>query len=121
MKIIKIKDEIYYASIFVIPQSTNDQLIKYFKKKYNLTYERDNYMDAFYYMVSNDEAGIRDYYLIFNNFENSPRGITIFVHEIIHLAFAILKEIGMKFSGDSEEGFAYYTQNLTAKILEKLL
>lgn len=120
MKVIKIKDEIYHTHIFVIPKSNEDDLVKYFKKKYRMEYVHENDSDGIHFSVINVKQGIDHHYLIFDNFENSAVGIGIFNHELLHMVFNSLEVVGMKFSNDSEEAYTYFAGYLTEKILDKL-
>lgn len=38
-------------------------------------------------------------------------------HEVIHLAWDVFKEVGIKLSDDSEEAFTYYFQGIYSKML----
>lgn len=122
MKIIKIPDDIYHAKIFIINNANNDDLIKYFKRKYQFDYEPDNDFDAIHYRIENKTQGLKHNYILFlSKFNNTPEGIGILNHELLHLIYDVLQEVGMKYSGDSEEAYTYYFDYLTEKILNKLV
>jgi hypothetical protein len=122
MKVFKIPDNIYHAKIYIINKADNKSLIKYFKKQYAFAYEPDNDFDAMHYRVENKEKGIKHNYIIFlKKFANTPTGIGILNHELLHLINDVLEGVGMKNTGDAEEAYAYYFDYLTEKILNKLL
>jgi hypothetical protein len=121
MKPITISDQVYKADILIIPKYKPQEIIKYFRKTYGIEYEIDSFCDAMHYSLSQQDKGIIHHYLIFENFRNSPAGIALLSHEIFHLVCAIFRDIGMKFSEDSEEAFTYYLQYLTENILNKLI
>ena len=120
LKIIEIPDNIYNSTIFVIPEYKQEDLKKYFLKKYGIAYDETGY-DALHYSVINKTQGILHHYLLFEKFRNDIGGIGVFSHEISHLCFSVLRDAGMKFSDDSEEAYSYYIGYLTRIILEKLI
>ena len=120
MKIINIHDAIYEASIYVIPESTIAELVKYFKK-HGVEYKEGKDAEALHYKIVDPLKGLTYHYLIFEKFQNTPYGIAVLNHEIYHLHLSVLGERGLILSGDSEEAFAYYFQYLTEKILGKLI
>ena len=121
IKPIIIIDEVYKADIFIITQYTDKEIIKYFSKAYGVQYEIDNSFDAMHYSIEHKASGTIHHYLIFNKFKNSSAGIALLFHEVFHLVCAVFRDIGMKFSEDSEEAFTYYIQYLTKKILDKII
>lgn len=121
MKVIPIKDEIYHATIFVIPQSTEDELVKFFQKKYGVDYKHDNGFNGLHYTLSNDKQGFVHHFVIFTKFKNTTSGVSLSFHEIFHLVCSVLKEVGLSYSESSEEAYAYYISYLTKKVLEKLV
>lgn len=120
MKVIFIHDAIYEASISIIPKCTVAELVKYFKR-HGFDYAEGNDSEALHYKLIDPSKGQTYHYLIFEQFENTPRGIAVLVHEIDHLRLSILKERGLVLSDDSEEAFSYYLQYLTEKMLGKLI
>jgi hypothetical protein len=121
MKPIRIVDDIYHAHIYIIPKADKDELIKFFYKKYGITYKYDVGCAGMHYRVSNEAQGVDDHYLIFNCFKNTPEGIGIFNHEISHLVFSVLSISGLKYCKQSEEAYTYFLSYLTEKILDKLV
>ncbi len=47
-------------------------------------------------------------------------GLAILSHEIFHCAFFILNRIGIEYSSESDEAYAYFIQHLTKKIYENI-
>ena len=121
MKVYQITDNIYHATIFVIPEYDDKKLIRYFRKTFGHDYKPDNTIDGMHYALTNGETGVVAHYLIFKAFTNSSDGISLLFHEIYHLVCSIMREVGMVYSEDSEEAFSYYIQCLTKKILERLV
>jgi len=121
MKIMTIADPIYKAAIYIIPSYETDEIVKYFKKSYNIDYKVDNHCDAMHYSVEYKEAGTIDHFLIFKDFKNSVEWLAILSHEIYHLTHAVMREVGMILSEDSEEAFAYYGQYLMEQTLNKMV
>ena len=121
MKVYKIRDEIYRAEIYVIPQATEAELVRHFARKYGMEYKHDNGVSAFHYRISSPEAGITCDYLIFNSFQNTPEGIAELAHEMMHLVFSVLYRCGMELTESSEESFSYYCGYLTKKVLDKVI
>lgn len=121
LKVIKIRDDIYHAQIFVISRSTADQLKKYFKNKYKIEYKHDTGLCAFHYTIDNNILDFHHNYIIFPDFKNTPSGIGILNHELLHLVHDVMQIAGVKYSDDSEEAYTYYFDYLTEKILNKLV
>lgn len=121
MKIIPIDDDVYYAKIFIIPQCTHGDLVKYFQRVYGTAYEEKPRYDALHYTLENNETGLIIHYIILVNFKNTVPQIALLQHEIDHLVFDVMAEVGIKIAPESEEAFTYYKQYITQKILNKLL
>jgi hypothetical protein len=122
MKIFKITDDIYHAKIFVIDKTNNDELIKYFNKKYQYKYEPENGFDAIHYRIENKARGVRHNYIIFlSKFKKTSEGVGILTHELMHLLHDVMGHVGVKYCEESEEAYAYYFDYLIEKILNKLL
>ena len=121
MKVIPILDDIYYANIYVIPNCTHNDLVKYFHRTFGTTYDEKPRFDALHYTVENCETGIVLHYIIVVDFQNTIEKITLLQHEIDHLVFDIMAEIGIRISSESEEAYTYYKQYITRKILHKLI
>ncbi|MFA5240569.1 MAG: hypothetical protein WC476_12805 [Phycisphaerae bacterium] len=120
MKIIRITDDIYRARIFIIPSFSNpSELVKYFRNSFDHKYKHEPGFDAMYYPFKS--KSIRQHFLLFENFDNSARGISNFNHELGHLVYGIMEYVGIKYCDQSEEAFTYYTGYLTEKILEKFI
>jgi len=120
VKIHKIPDEIYYTNIFVLVDATKGSLVRYFKKHYGHHYTHDNFCNAFHYMLASEVEGVKYHFLIFEKFDNTPAGIGTFNHELLHLVFSVLDNVGMVYTLESEEAYTYYLNYLTERILEKL-
>ncbi len=68
MKVYPITDNIYHATIFVIPKYDDKSLVKYFLKTFGHDYKPDNTVDGMHYALTNGETGVVAHYLIFKEF-----------------------------------------------------
>ncbi|MFA6282312.1 MAG: hypothetical protein WCY05_07425 [Candidatus Omnitrophota bacterium] len=121
MKVIPIKDDIYNTNIFIIPDANEADLVSLFKRRYGLNHKYDNDCDGLHLKIVDQTAGKDYHYLIFDKLGNTPKDIGVFNHEMLHLVFSVFSIIGIKYSDDSEEAFAYYLSYLTEKILNKVI
>jgi hypothetical protein len=120
VKLYKIRDDMYRSKIYVIVNPKPEELAALFRKRYKYEYEHNANHGAFVMKMENNEAGIRHFYMIFNEFKNDPYGISSFCHELVHLVFLILRDTGIKPCEDSEEAYTYYTGYLAERILNKI-
>ena len=120
MKVYRISHEIYNSQIFVMVNATKVGLERFFRKNYGHSYTHDNFCSAFHYILISETEGIKFHFLIFEKFDNSPSGVGVLNHELLHLVFSVLNSVGMVYTPESEEAYTYYLNYLTERTLEKL-
>lgn len=60
------------------------------------------------------------YYIHLPSFENIPMNMAVAGHEILHVAFRVMHNIGFEFSYDNTEPLNYYFEMLYKDFLEKV-
>lgn len=126
MKIIKIKDDFYYADISLIVNSNVQNIKDYFKKKYNYTVNElkingNGYEHAILLTIEHQKTGDNKYFIIIPAYNWTVSQITVLQHEIFHLTYRVMSSNGMPLCDQNEEAYAYYISYLSIKILRILL
>jgi len=120
MKVLKIKDSMYHREIYFVFNCKFIEYEKYTNKKYGLKRKKENAPSARFDKIVNEEKGQCHYYIWREKFEWRIFEYAILTHEINHLVFEAMKDIGIKFCEESEEAYTYYMQRITTDILLKI-
>lgn len=121
MKILKLKDKYYEYDIWLI---VGDELLfkKYIQKKYEVSV--DGFEDVGTVgdakTLTLEKDGQLHVIVWIRSFDWKVFEMGLLVHELLHVVHAVLKNVGFKFSDDSEEAYTYYLQALTQEAFWKL-
>lgn len=117
MKILKIKDRMYYRDIYVVIECSSEEFSKHIEKKYDIEKDEDNGPSAKFLKVYNESKGFCHYYIWTRRFDWRLFEYAILTHEINHLVFEVMRDVGIEFCKKSEEAHTYYMQRITTDIL----
>ncbi len=120
--IAKIKDKYYEQNIWVIV-GEKELFKKYVSRKYKMPDlswidEKGRDGDAKTITLQHGEAVHTIVWIVTFKWKVFEMGLL--VHELLHVVTKTLKDIGFKFSEDSEEAYTYYLQTLTQDVFWKL-
>jgi len=117
MRIFKIKDRMYQKNIRLIVGCSQKTLFDLLKKHYDVVLDSDS-ANGTYFKIERDSKEVHIIWV--ESFEWYIWEQSMLLHEIYHLVNAVMREIGMKLSEDSEEAYAYYLQSLMNEMFDKL-
>lgn len=111
----KLVDSVFQRNIYVVVGAAED-VAPFLHSKFS-----DSEDD-----VSNDNDGeflvyeSGQYVIWLEKFDESTHSYNILSHEVTHAVWTILTSVGLVFSEDSEEAFAFYAGSLTEQIVKFL-
>ena len=117
MKKIKIEDKIYNREIYFIFDCEFKEYEEYTIKNYGLERESESAPSARFDKIINKDKGYCHYYIWIEKFDWRIYEYALLTHEINHLVFEAMRDIGMEFCKESEEAYTYYMQKITTNIL----
>ena len=110
----------YHRDIYFVTECNSKEFCEYTEKKYDIEKEENPGSDAKFLKIYNKSKGLCHYYIWVEKFEWRISEYAILTHEINHLVFRAMKDIGMEFCDGSEEAYTYYIQRITTDILIKI-
>ena len=117
MKIINIKDGIYHREIYFVFECKFKEYEEYTVKKYDLEREDSSPPNARFDKIINNSKGFCHYYIWIEEFDYLNYEYAVLSHEINHLVFEAMRDIGMELCKESEEAYTYYIGLITTNIL----
>ena len=120
--LIEITDPIYHRIIWVAFEKDYDEVCKLIPNELSVKKVKKDLLGtpvegartAFY-----KKSGVFFIWFPFNQVTNSIHHALI-AHEIFHVVWFTMREVGMPLSDDSDEAYAYYTQFLTQSIIQNI-
>ncbi len=69
----------------------------------------------------NDDGSIMGYYIRIPEIDFTSKNYAVIVHELSHLTFHILDDVGIKFGADNQEPYTYLLEMLLVDFLKKAM
>jgi len=116
MKIIKLFDPIYRANLRVMINCSFDDCRKHTLKEFNTELQENNSLANGKAFALSDGS-----YLVWvEKFNWSIDCQGVLVHELLHIAFYVIGDRGIKIDSDEDEALAYYFEYLFNSVWNKL-
>lgn len=112
MKIKKIRDNMYGREIYFFYNCSQDEFKTRLNKQYGLKLEKTVGAQGIHISLENVEKDHHPFYVWVEKFKKTNKDISVLAHEVLHLTFSGLEDVGIKYSDSSEEAFTYYFDHL---------
>jgi hypothetical protein len=117
----ELSEKMFGSRVMVITDCSQEAMVKYLKKKHNITHKRSDFCNGQYFIT---ESGRR--FIWVEKFDSSPFWIGVAVHEIMHYTVSFLSDAGIAIknyyeNGDAgDETAAYFLRYFTSAYLTEL-
>ena len=120
IKVFKLNDRMFEEEIFIV---VGDQTLadNWIKKRYKISaFGEKSFIDGCFATYENKLRNERHRIIWVRRFDWSVRTMGLLSHELLHCVHAVLKDIGFKFSDESEEIYTTYLQRLSTDAFWKM-
>lgn len=115
-----IKDGVYNSCSDIII-GDNDFFIKFLKRNKINGHKINPSWCAETGVFYNNNGSLAGNYIRLPNISFTNEDYKTIVHELSHLTFNILKQVGVKYGANNQEPYAYLLESLLGKFLEKAI
>ncbi len=119
MRIKKIKDSMYKRDIYFAFNCSQQKVLEWIKKVFQTDCSPSTGAVGRFVVLENKEKGHMAQIVWVEKFSHTPSSIAVVAHEVLHLTFSVLDDLGLKYDSEtSEEAFTYYFDHLLEEFIK---
>ena len=122
MRRFKINDTMHGQTIWLIVDCTQEKMLDVVHKQFKIADKQEPCRGANGRSIclEDKDAGLLVHIIWLEHYAHSVSEFGLLVHELLHLTFGVLDDLGFELHDSSEEAYTYYMQHLTMQCLKKL-